>query len=148
MTMTTPFIWTDQFLLGYAPMDDTHREFVDTVAAMLEGTDADFASCLDAFIRHAEAHFEDERKWMEETGFPAMQCHVDEHGAVMKSVYEVRDMLAAGGDVEVGRGLARELMNWFPGHADYMDASLAQWMAKKRLGGTPVVLRRGVASAE
>jgi hemerythrin len=146
--MTTSFDWTDQFLLGYTPMDDTHREFVATVAAMLEATDAGFAACLDAFIRHAEEHFEDERTWMAETGFPAMQCHVDEHGAVMKSVYEVRDMLAAGGDVAVGRSLAKELMNWFPGHADYMDASLAQWLAKKRLGGTPVVLRRNVATAE
>jgi len=148
MTMTTPFAWTDHFLLGYTPMDDTHREFVETVAAMIAATDAGFAACLDAFIKHAEEHFEQERAWMAETSFPAMQCHVDEHDAVLRSAYEVRDRLAAGGDVAIGRALANELMNWFPGHADYMDASLAQWMAKKRLGGTPVVLRRGVAAAE
>jgi hypothetical protein len=29
-----------------------------------------------------------------------------------------------------------------------MDASLAQWLTKKRLGGKPVVLRRGVTAAE
>jgi hemerythrin len=146
--MNSPFSWTDHFLLGYTPMGDTHREFVGTVAAMIAATDEGFAACLDAFIRHAEEHFEQERVWMAETEFPAMQCHVDEHEAVLRSAYQVRDRLASHGDVATGRSLANELMNWFPGHAEYMDASLAQWMTKKRFGGKPVVLRRGVTAAE
>jgi hemerythrin len=145
---TSSFDWTDHFLLGYKPMDDTHREFVDTVAAMAAAPDDGFLACLDAFIKHVEEHFEQERVWMADSGFPAMQCHIDEHDAVLKSVYEVRAMLAGGGDFAVGRALANELMTWFPGHADYMDASLAQWMTRQRLGGKPVVLRRGVATSE
>lgn len=147
-TATASFPWTDAFLLGYAPMDQTHQEFVETVGAMLAATDEGFVACLDAFARHAEEHFEQERAWMAATDFPAMQCHIDEHNAVLNSVHQVRDLLAGGGDVNVGRSLASELVRWFPGHADYMDASLAQWMTKKRLGGTPVVLRRGVAAPE
>jgi hemerythrin len=54
-------------------------------------------------------------------------------------------MLAGGGHADTSRALARELARWFPRHADYMDAALAQWMAKRRLGGIPVVLRRGSA---
>ncbi|MDB5764824.1 MAG: hemerythrin-like metal-binding domain protein [Herminiimonas sp.] len=133
-------------LLGYGPMDNTHREFVEIVAAMLAASDGDFAKHLDAFLAHAESHFGQERDWMAATNFPAMDCHVDEHNEVLKSVREVQAHLAAGGAVEAGRRLAQELVRWFPGHADYMDASLAQWMVKQRLGGTPVVLRRGVAS--
>jgi hemerythrin len=128
-------------------MDHTHREFVDIVESMLAATDDGVAARLEAFIEHAEAHFEQEREWMAATDFPAMQCHIDEHNAVLKSTYEVRDMIAAGGDIAAGRSLANELVRWFPGHADYLDAPLAQWMTKKRLGGTPVVLRRGVAVA-
>jgi hemerythrin len=147
-TAPTPFHWSDAFLLGYAPMDDTHREFVEIVEAMRTVADEDFGKYIEAFVQHAVRHFEEERAWMAETGFPAMQCHVDEHNAVLKSAQEVRDLIADGGDVAVGRSLANELARWFPGHADYMDASLAQWMAKKRFGGTPIVLRRGVAVAE
>jgi hemerythrin len=147
-TATSPFHWSDAFLLGYAPMDNTHQEFVEIVEAMLTAKDEDFASHINAFVKHAERHFEEERAWMVDTGFPAMQCHVDEHDAVLKSVLEVRDLIAGGGDAAVGRSLANELARWFPGHADYMDASLAQWMSKKRFGGTPVVLRRGVAVGE
>ena len=146
MSSITEFAWTDALLLGYAPMDNTHREFVEIVTAMLDASDSDFAKHLDAFLIHAEAHFEQERDWMAASGFPAMDCHVDEHNAVLKSVYEVKQHLAVGGAVDAGRRLAEELVRWFPGHADYMDASLAQWMVKQRTGGTPVVLRRGIVS--
>jgi hemerythrin len=146
MSASKPFPWTDQFLLGYPPMDLTHREFVDIVNAILAAPDAEVGPLLERFTRHAEKHFEEEREWMASTDFPAKDCHVDEHNAVMKSVREVAGVVA-GGDVDEGRRLATELARWFPGHADYMDASLAQWMAKRRMGGVPVVLRRKATSA-
>lgn len=139
------FTWTDQFLLGYGPMDATHQEFVDLVAALLAAPDAELAHRLDAFADHAERHFDEEREWMLSTAFPAAQCHIDEHDAVLASVHEVRALLAGGGRAATGRALARELARWFPAHVDYMDAALGQWMAKRRSGGIPVVLRRGSA---
>lgn len=139
-----PFTWTDAYLLGYQPMDETHREFVEIVDAMLAADDAGFAALLDRFILHATDHFERERIWMEGSAFPATECHVDEHGAVMHSVKQVKAVVATG-NVAEGRRLAAELAKWFPGHADYMDASLAQWMVKQSTGGKPIVLRRGVA---
>lgn len=142
------FTWTDQFLLGYGPMDSTHREFVELVMALLAAPDTELVPRLEAFASHAERHFDEEREWMLATGFPAAQCHIDEHDAVLTSVHEVRALLAQGGHAETGHALARELARWFPGHADYMDAALGQWMAKRRLGGIPVVLRRSAVPAQ
>jgi hemerythrin len=139
-----PFTWTDRYLLGHTSMDQTHHEFVEIVNAMLTAADADFAHQLDLFAAHAEQHFSQERDWMASSKFPPMQCHVDEHNAVLKSVYEVKEILAAGGNIEIGRGLAKELTRWFPAHADYMDAALAQWLVKQSQGGVPVVVRRGI----
>jgi hemerythrin len=62
----------------------------------------------------------------------------------MKSVREVRALIAAGGDPATARGLAAALQDWFPGHADYLDSALAQWMVKKQTGGIPIVLRRNL----
>jgi hemerythrin len=138
------FAWSDSFKLGYTPMDDTHAEFVEIVNAMLVCPDADLLKHLDAFAVHGEAHFSQELVWMTETDFPSTDCHAGEHNAVMKSVYEVRDILAAGGNPAVARGLAEELARWFPGHADYLDSALAQWMVKRKSGGIPVVLRRNM----
>jgi hemerythrin len=146
-TKEIAFAWTDAFLLGLPQMDATHREFVGLVNRLLTVDDQDFAGCLDRFAEHTEQHFEEEREWMESTAFPPRDCHIGEHQAVLKSVHEVQEYLRQGGDVDNGRRLARELTNWFPGHADYMDAALAQWISKQRTGGAPVVIRRGAQSS-
>jgi hemerythrin len=135
------FAWSDAYLLGHSIMDRTHREFVEVVNAMLSSNDAGFADRLQAFITHAESHFGEEDRWMAESGFPAMDCHVDEHAAVLRSARDVLERVVAG-DHAIGRELAAELARWFPGHADYLDSALAHWLVKKRFGGAPLVLRR------
>src|SRR3954465_1147058 len=89
------FPWTDAYKLGYERMDDTHRDFVQKVNALLLADDESLLARLDDFIAHAEAHFREKAQWMNTTDFPAAQCHIDEHDAVMKSVLEVRELLAA-----------------------------------------------------
>ena len=86
---------------------------------------------------------------MNKTAFPAAQCHIDEHDAVMKSVRQVQELFKDTHDkrFEIGLSLAEELVRWFPGHADYLDSALAQWMTKKSLGGAPVVIRRNIAGS-
>lgn len=145
MSANEAFPWSDQYKLGYDPMDETHVEFVGIVNAMLAADDDQFAALLERFLVHAVEHFDMERAWMTASAFPATDCHVDEHEAVLKSVREALAHLAAGGAVAPCRPLADELVRWFPGHADYMDASLAQWIVKQRTGGVPVVLRRNVS---
>lgn len=149
--MTEALRWSDKFLLGYTPMDRTHEEFVACVAALQAGTDAELPACLEALAAHCVRHFQQEEQWMTATDFPAAQCHADEHAAVLKSVREVQALLHDPAHADrvnvVVRNLTQALVDWFPGHADYMDAALSHWMAKRSLGGTPVVLRRGVATA-
>ena len=108
MTDITGMPWTDNYLLGHAPMDDTHREFVEVVDAMLSCADEDFAQKLRAFIVHAEKHFADEKAWMEASDFPATSCHVDDHDAVLGSALEVEPHVL-GGNVAIGRMFAAEL---------------------------------------
>jgi hemerythrin len=143
--MNTRFRWDDSYLLGYAPMDDTHRQFVDALDALLASDDAQLAARLEAFQRHANAHFSEENEWMESSGFPPKQCHLDEHAAVMKSVSWVLDAVRQG-DLAEGRRLAAALADWFPGHAFHLDSALAHWMVKRAYGGKPVVLRRSATS--
>ena len=138
------FGWSDSYLLGYIPMDDTHKEFVELVNAMKQASDEAFAAALDAFEKHAVRHFNEENAWMKATDFPSMDCHIDEHAAVLASVQGVQAMEIEK-KLPVGRGLVTALEEWFPGHADYLDSALAKWMVKQSFGGervAPVVLRR------
>lgn len=145
-TTNTAFAWDDRYLLGHRGIDDTHREFVALVDAMLTAGDLAFPAALDAFARHAKSHFEEEDRLMDQHDFPARGCHKDEHDKVLASVREVQALVSVG-EVEIGRELALALMDWFPGHADYMDSALATWLVMKATQGKPLVLRRNMAPA-
>ena len=139
--------WSDTFLLGYGPMDDTHREFVDCVHALQTAPDAKLLTALQAVCAHCESHFAQEHRWMEETDMPGRDCHADEHAAVMRSLQEVVTLLSgkpSERDFAITRSLAAELARWFPAHADQMDSALSHWMSKKRFGGKPMVIRRNI----
>ena len=141
MELQSGFDWEDRYLLGYAPMDDTHREFVDLVNALLTVDDDDLPAALEAFAVHAEAHFAQENGWMVAEDFPARDCHIDEHDKVLASVNELREQVATG-EREIVRELALALKDWFPGHADYMDSALSTWMVKRAHAGKPLIFRR------
>lgn len=141
------FSWNDGFLLGYPPMDGIHEEFVGLVGAMKVASDKDLPLLLDRFARHARDHFDAENAWMAQTGFPARDCHVGEHEAVLASVLAVQQRLIDGDSCESARRLVQHLEAWFPGHADHLDSALSHWMCKLRWGGKPVVIRRNIKTA-
>ena len=136
--------WSDALLLGYTPMDDVHEDFVRCARALTDAPDAGLLDALHRMVAHLRTHFAQEDAWMTETEFPPRQCHIDEHAAVLRSADEVL-ALAEQGRLGPIRGFAAALVDWFPGHADYLDAALAHWMCKRQHGGKPVVVRRGLA---
>ena len=140
VTASTGLRWSQDFLVGYEPMDDVHREFVRLVDGLLTCSESDLYQQLTIFAQHAHSHFVEERRLMETSQFPGMQCHAQEHAAVLASVDEVLP-LVKDGRIDIGRSLATELARWFPHHADYMDSSLAQWIVQQRTGGSPVTFR-------
>ena len=131
----------DAINLGYGPMDAIHREFDELMAQTQQDGDAELAGHLAQLGAHLRAHFDAENGWMNSSAFPARDCHIDEHAAVLASLDEVMPLVAAG-DHALGRRFVAELASWFPGHADYLDSALAHWMCKQQYGGKPVVLTR------
>lgn len=137
----------DDLRLGFTPMDDTHEEFLSLLDTLLAAPDEGVSDALASMQAHSREHFALEERWMAETGFPAGDCHADEHAAVLASMEGVGRRVT-GGDIEAARSLARALADWFPGHVDHLDSALAHWMCKRTMGGTPVVLRRKVKVSE
>jgi hemerythrin len=149
MTSTQSLLltWSDEFNLGYTPMDETHEEFVEIVGRMQQACEGDLPGLLAEMLAHAQVHFELENTWMRETGFPPRDCHIQEHDAVLASMREVAALMEQG-NLQVCRGLVDALADWFPGHATHLDSALAHWMFKRQHGGKPVVLRRRVGGDE
>lgn len=124
MTTPTELTWTDALVLQLPAMDDTHREFVDLLAAVARGSDDEVVDAWAALVDHTDQHFAQEDGWMRQTGFASVNCHTTQHAVVLSVM---REGLALGrtGRLDVVRQMADELARWFPAHAQTMDAALA-----------------------
>lgn len=127
--------WSDEFVLGIGPMDQTHVEFVDLLAAVATADDAALLQKWHELVEHTQVHFDTENRWMQESGFAATNCHTTHHKTVLDVM---REGLQYGqqGHLNIVRQMADELATWFPQHADSMDAALA--MHLQRVGYNPL----------
>ncbi len=126
--------WTDEYALQQPRMDGTHREFVallgDLEDAVAQGPAAALVA-LRALAEHTEAHFAQEERWMAALGFAPENCHSLQHGQVLELVREVGRRQAEATDNELAGRLVAALAEWFPIHAQMMDAALAMTMAER-----------------
>jgi hemerythrin len=127
-------------------MDDVHEEFVSLVRNLRTASPDEIPGTLRTLWIHTEEHFAQEERWMEETRFPARDCHAKEHSAVLASIAGVSRKVATG-QIDAALELARALIDWLPGHANYLDSALAHWMCKKHFGGKPIVFRHSPVSS-
>lgn len=119
--------WKEDFELGLAPMDGTHREFVAMLSELESCPDGEFVGLLERLAAHTVAHFDQESAWMHASGFPPIRCHMGEHERVLKVISEVLARVRSG-DLELGRRLVAELPHWFEHHAATMDCALAAYI--------------------
>jgi len=126
--------WSDNFELDLPAMDDTHREFVDLLAAVEAAPDDTLLARWAELVEHTDAHFGREDGWMQATRFASSNCHSMQHKIVLQVM---REGLARGqaGEFAVVRQMAAELAVWFAHHADAMDAALALHL--RRVGFDP-----------
>ena len=124
--------WSGALELHLAPMDDTHRDFVQLLQRADAALDADadaaapahWLARLDALIDHTVEHFAMEQRWMDDIGFDAGNCHARQHASVIHTLKQVRATLAQQPDPALMRQVLGELGQWFVMHAQSMDAAL------------------------
>ena len=127
--------WSDALVLDLDVMDNTHREFVDLLAAVETADDEALVEHFRALVDHTDDHFGGEDRWMASTQFAASNCHTLQHNVVMQVL---REALKRGleGDLLLLRDVSRELGVWFSQHAQSMDAALALHL--RNIGFDPV----------
>src|SRR3990167_5860431 len=80
--------WSDALALDLPLMDDTHREFVDLLAAVDRADDAQLLSTWHALVDHTDHHFAQEDAWMASTRFASGNCHSMQHRVVLQVMRE------------------------------------------------------------
>ena len=121
----TPLSWSTDLNTGDSRMDETHEEFVTMLNEILATPQDQQLPLYQAFLTHTVEHFAQEERWMLATGFSADNCHASHHATILETMRAVQ-VHYEGGDTEIITRLAEALGEWFPGHANSMDAGLAQ----------------------
>lgn len=122
-----PLHWSDELASGDARMDETHREFVEQLAALRALPAQQQLEPYRALIAHTEEHFAREERWMVAVGFAADNCHAHHHREILDMMRAVERHYLEG-DHDIIARMAAALAEWFPMHAQTMDAGLAQHM--------------------
>ncbi|WP_428508700.1 hemerythrin domain-containing protein [Roseateles sp.] len=131
--MSTTLAWTEALVLNQPQIDQTHQEFVallNELGDALAQPEPDPLPLYARLLSHTEQHFAMEEGWMAATGFAADNCHSKQHAMVLDVMRQVLAHTHAHADLEPMRNLVPELVNWFPAHADMMDAALVFHMSQ------------------
>jgi hemerythrin-like metal-binding protein len=126
-------VWTESLRVNQPRMDRTHQEFVELLAqvqGLLPQGDTDAANAaFERLLQHTVDHFAQEDRWMQATGFSPDNCHSRQHAMVLQAMRDVLRLAREGQPQPLGL-IAGELAQWFPMHAQMMDAGLAAHMAE------------------
>lgn len=131
MTLLT---WSDTLTLGYPPMDDLHKLFVERLAAVDDCANAELPTAWAALIDCTQRLFDQENAWMATTHFTSAENHTIQHKVVLNVMREGLAQARSGQNTEV-RKMASELASWFAKHIQSLDAALALHMKSSGLTG-------------
>lgn len=120
----TQLIWSETLTVGYPPMDDLHRNFVQQLWSVEHSKDSELAQAWSDLIDCTESVFEQENTWMRTSRFGSASNHTLQHRVVLNIMREGLAQARSGHPQEV-RQLVQELASWFAKHIQSLDAALA-----------------------
>jgi len=146
MSTVDTLSWSDALALGDARTDHTHQEFVDLVNATTAAAPERKLEVYRQLLEHTVGHFAQEERWMRDCGIPEDFCHFGQHASVLQVMKEV-ERRAAAGEVQFIPSMIEALVEWFPGHAQSMDAGLVGYLQDKGYDTTAERLLRPLETA-
>jgi hemerythrin-like metal-binding protein len=124
--------WDDtRHALDMDSMDNTHREFIAQVAALIAASDAEFPALFQALVNHTREHFTAEGNLMRTSKYRGLPEHESEHHRVLGELLQLNRTLKRG-HLPLVRAYVKEgLPEWFDTHLAMMDAALAMHLKKQ-----------------
>lgn len=115
-----------RYVLGVNLIDETHQEFISLINQIAAADNkTTFYKLFLELAEHTEAHFDTENQLMEQTGFPAIREHMDEHQRVLGELHRLKKKVLSGSVVMAQIYLTEHIPQWFELHAATMDSALA-----------------------
>lgn len=130
---THPAQWDEaRHTLGMDEMDNTHREFITQVDALISASNAEFPALFQALVTHTREHFMAEGKLMRESKYRGLPEHEAEHHRVLGELQQLNRTLKRG-HLPLVRAYVKEgLPEWFDTHLAMMDGALVAFLKKQQ----------------
>jgi len=130
MSATHTLSWTEELVLGDPRTDHTHQEFIELVNATTSAPLERKLAVYQELLAHTVEHFAQEERWMAACGIQPDFCHFGQHASVLQVMREV-ERRALSGEMEYIGSMIEALVEWFPMHANSMDAGLVSYLQEK-----------------
>lgn len=121
--------WKECYVVGIQEIDQHHEHLVQylnkTYDHFRDGRELD-PSVLEILIDYSVQHFGCEERWMENTSYPEVAAHKEEHRQFRSKIAQLKDKHALDADSSVE--LLWFLCNWVTHHIRETDADFGRFL--------------------
>jgi hemerythrin len=135
------FSWNDDLCTGSSFIDGDHRKLIDFVNGFYQCMESGesnqrVSKAMSALIAYTREHFAREEAEMQRIQYVAALAHRVEHAKLLKQLVELREMLDAGGNMNVS-AVASYLSEWLHDHILTKDMQLAAALKHDSFASAP-----------
>ena len=129
--------WMDSFNSGHNEIDAHHRNMLGQISnlatSIRDGRCQQLSGLFDALSQHAGERFEAEEGMMQDTGYPFLPEHVQQHRRFIQNLDELRARLDAGNDnlLYLAFQIKLTLSDWLINHSLKFDRHLVQFIRQR-----------------
>lgn len=131
--------WLDSFNSGHNEIDNHHRNMLGQIGnlatSIRDGRCQQLDGLFDALRQHAIERFEVEEGMMQDSGYPFLPEHVQQHRRFIENLGSLRSRLEAGGDnlFYLAFQIKLTLSDWLINHSLKFDRHLVQYMRQREV---------------
>ena len=131
-----PFVWKDQYSLGYPDIDDEHKALFRMAEHLFDaignGTaQGELTALFAKLASYARFHFQDEEALMRGSGYPDYEQHCREHERLTAKV-SLLEWQFRNGDANVDIATMDFIRDWLQHHVCGADQRVAEHLKKTR----------------
>ncbi len=131
---------------GICKIDEFRRSIFELAGQLMRCPEFEVPEIYRRLLTILEHAFGEEQNLMEESSFPAIQCHLEQHARVMATLHRLHPAIMLGDCSSARRIGGKLLSDWLTLHASTQDAVMGVWvlstqrpvlaalMKKKRVG--------------
>ncbi|QNM05544.1 bacteriohemerythrin [Qiania dongpingensis] len=130
-------VFDKSLVTGSEMIDTQHQELIDRINKLVDscakGKEKNVAvQTLDFLMDYTVFHFSAEEKLQEESGYPDVKSHKEQHAQFAKAIEELREMLEEeeGPTDAFVAAVNKNISEWFVNHIQVWDKKVAQYVNK------------------